>query len=181
MRKRRAYRGYSLIEIVVVVAIMAIIGVIGIVRFSYYDIQHGCRSAAQVLISDLRLQQQKTIALERPHGITIAPGGNNDIFRLWVDDGTMKTLRTETLKSFPGNVHFVTGQADNEVRFLPWTSGMGGGTTISDPVTSITNEWSVAKMTATNPVILLQGRNRLQETITIDLLSGKITVTEQQL
>jgi prepilin-type N-terminal cleavage/methylation domain-containing protein len=181
MRNRRNHKGYSLIEILVVLAIAAIIGVISMARFNYYDVQHGCRSAAQVLVSELRLQQQRTLALERPYGITIAPGGDNERYLLWVNDGTMRTLRTSTLRSFPGNVHFVAGQNDYQVQFQPWTSGSGGGTKISDPVTPNTSEWAVTKVMVTKPDIIIQGRNRLQETITIDVVSGKITVTEQQL
>jgi prepilin-type N-terminal cleavage/methylation domain-containing protein len=179
-------RGFTLVEIMVVIVVLAIFSVIMLARFGFYEARHGCRSAAQLLITDMRLQQQRAIALERTHGITIAKGGNDTVYTLWIDDGGIHEFKKVSFSEmYRGDVRFSPGQGDQQVRFYPWTSGAGTNNSSADPLNRIPSEWSAAKIELIPPPaggtsILLQGAN-LQEVIVLNMKSGELLIRERQI
>jgi Tfp pilus assembly protein FimT len=66
---RKMVSGLTLVELCVVLGIIAILMTIGLMAYKNYETRHRCHAAAQVLVMDLRLQQQKARAMDEQRGI----------------------------------------------------------------------------------------------------------------
>lgn len=61
-------------ELIVVISIMVILMTIGGLEYKKYEIRHRCHTAAQVLVMDLKLQQQRSRTLDTRRGILFENG-----------------------------------------------------------------------------------------------------------
>jgi len=142
---KKATPGFTLIELIVVIAIIGIIAVVVLVRYNTYEARHAGRSAAQVLVNDIKLQRQKAFTLEMPCGIHFAPGGNLRVYTLWYsppEGGPQKvTRRVDFSEIFRSDVTLAPGLANKTITFYPWTSGDGTGGALVPNI----NEWAMSK------------------------------------
>jgi len=63
------YRGVTLIELMVGIGIVAILMSIAAFGYKNYEARYRCQSAAQVLIMDIRMQQQRAKRFDMEQGI----------------------------------------------------------------------------------------------------------------
>lgn len=144
MVMRRCSQGYSLSEIIIVLAIVAIMATLTVVRFNQYKARGACRSASQILMQDLKFQQQRAFTLESEQGITISPGGDASKYTVWSSDGEIPPRKIDLRNLFSTNVRFAPGQSDKILIFYPWTA-------------DATNEWSYVKTNGTNDIVIRGG------------------------
>jgi prepilin-type N-terminal cleavage/methylation domain-containing protein len=67
-------RGYSLVEISVVAFILAVLLAVGIPTFTSYKAKQSCLRAAEVIMADLKLCQERAIALDASRSTGVATG-----------------------------------------------------------------------------------------------------------
>ncbi|MHC9541468.1 MAG: Tfp pilus assembly protein FimT/FimU [Vulcanimicrobiota bacterium] len=163
--RRVSDRGFSLLELMVVLIILGMTSSIVLLRYNVYEANHACKSAAQILISDIRFQQQRAISLECTAGMTISPGGNSKEYVIWSETPSKVTRRISFGEIFRGNVCFRPGQEDRTLEFY----GQG---TLND------NEWAVVKKNSVS-TITLQGGN-IMMTVHIDA-DGRARAVESRL
>jgi len=150
-------RGFTLIELIVALFISACILSMVMLKFSVYEARHGGRSAAQVLISDLKMQQERAFAMESVYGITICPpppggaDGNTNEYFVWNDIQANVVRKVKFNNIFRGDVRFAAGQGNTTIEFYPWTSGDG-----NPPVVNLT-EWSVVQSNGNNRIEVIGG------------------------
>lgn len=160
-------KGFTFIEIIVALSIFAFITALVVVRYNLYEARQAARSAAFVMMSDLRLQQQRAFAVDETQGITICPQGNRKAYRLWAVTSA-QILRTVNFDSlFPGNIRFSSGQAGVDIQFFPGTS------------TGLDNWAVVQSNTAAVNAIRIEGGDT-QFTIRLEN-DGRLRLEEQKL
>jgi len=150
---RRRETGFTLLELIVVLIILGMISCLALLRYNVYEANHACKSAAQILISDIRFQQQKAASLECTAGITISPKGNPREYVIWCGTPSKIVRRVSFKELFRGDVFFRPGQDD-------WTLEFYGSGSLND------NEWTIVKKNTVS-TMTLQGGN-IMMTVHID-------------
>jgi len=163
--RRMSDKGFSLLELVVVLIILGMASSVAMLRYNVYEANHACKSAAQILISDIRFQQQRAISLECTTGITISPGGSSREYLLWSGTSSNVIRRIRFGDIFRGNVFFRPGQENCTLEFY-------GAGTLND------NEWAVVKKNNVS-TISIQGGN-IMMTVHIDA-DGRARAVESHL
>jgi len=165
VKRRPENSGFSLLELMVVLVILGMVTSLVLLRYNVYEANHACKSAAQILMSDIRFQQQRAVSMEYTAGITISPGGNAREYVLWCDTPPIVNRRVSFKDIFRGDVFFRPGQDDRKLEFY----GQGS---LSD------NEWAVVKKNSVSTVILQGGNIMMTVNVGAD---GCTTAVESKL
>jgi prepilin-type N-terminal cleavage/methylation domain-containing protein len=132
LRTERGAAGFTILELMMAMVIVAILVSLAMVAYQNYEARTRCFSAAQVLVMDLRLQQQRARTLDTQQGILFTDKYN---YSLGWRDGSgafhdaVPARRVDLQQSFNGVfVETIAGSPafPTYVSFDPSAAGPGG-------------------------------------------------------